>query len=112
VPQPRRLVACFPPRRPGFNPRSYEIYGKQSGIWAIYPFPLPILIPQNIRYLSGADTTGPLVAGVPSGYKLTQLNELEEYLYLKRAKEYVLISSRNVWSINADKSSNGTGTKS
>jgi hypothetical protein len=59
--------------------KSYEICCGQSGTGAgflrVLQFPLPILIPPNVRYSSGAGTIGQLVADVSSGLSLTPPHE-------------------------------------
>jgi hypothetical protein len=51
VPWLRRLVAGFPPRRPGFEPRSRHVgfmmdkVATGAGFLPVLRFPLPILIP-------------------------------------------------------------------
>jgi hypothetical protein len=76
-----RLVAGFPPRRPGFESRLCGICIGLSGIGAgflrVLPFPLSILIPPTAPHSSssGAGTVGQLVADVPSGLGLTTPQE-------------------------------------
>jgi hypothetical protein len=73
VPQLKRLVTGFPPRRPGFSSgQACGVYGGQSGTGAgflrVLRFPLPITPPISPSSKSpGASTIGLLVAVVPSG---------------------------------------------
>jgi hypothetical protein len=81
----RRLVAGFPPRRPGFEPGSghvgfvvdkvalEEVFSEYFGFPCQFSFH-PLL---HIHYhlSSGAGTTGQLAADVPSGLSLTPTQE-------------------------------------
>jgi hypothetical protein len=79
VPELRRLVADFPPRRPGLDPRACGICGGQSstgaGFLRVLRFPPPVLIPESLSVSSGAGTIGQIVADVLSGLSLTPPQE-------------------------------------
>jgi hypothetical protein len=76
-----RLVAGYPPRWSGFDPRSCGICGGQSSIGAgflrVLRFPPTILIPPTAPHSSssGAGKTDQTVADVPSGLSLTPPQE-------------------------------------
>jgi hypothetical protein len=54
MPYFRELVTIFPPRRPGFDPRSCGTYGAQSdigtGFFRLRVFLLPIHTPPTARH--------------------------------------------------------------
>jgi hypothetical protein len=83
----RRLVAGFPPRRPGFQPRSgnvllvvdkvalAQVFSEYFGFPCQFSFHRLL----NIHLLSsGAGTIGQLVADVPSGLSLTPPEETKK----------------------------------
>jgi hypothetical protein len=68
----RRLVAGFPPRRPGFEPRSGHMVDKVAPgqfFSEYFGFPFHRLLHTYHHLSSGAGTTGQIVANVPSGLK-------------------------------------------
>jgi hypothetical protein len=77
----RRLVAGFPPRRPGFNSRSEhvgfvvdnvapgQVFSEYFGFPCQFSFHPLLHIPHHLS--SGAGTIGQTVADVPSGLSLT-----------------------------------------
>jgi hypothetical protein len=84
VPYLRPLVANFPPRRPGFEPRSGHVgfvvdkvaLGQVFSEYFGFPFQFSFHRLLHIHHLSfGAGTIGQLVADVPSGLSLTQPQE-------------------------------------
>jgi hypothetical protein len=87
VPQLRLLVACFPPRRPGVEPRSRhmgfvvhkvamgQVFSEYFGFPCQFPFHLLL---HTHHLSSGAGTIGHLMADVPSGLSLTLLQERKE----------------------------------
>jgi hypothetical protein len=58
----RRLVAGFPPRRPGFNPRSGYVgfvvdeMALRQGFLRALRFPLPVIIPPTAPYSSSSSS--------------------------------------------------------
>jgi hypothetical protein len=72
-----RSVAGFPPRRPGFDPRSCGICGAQSGTGAGFLRVLRLPCQFSFHQLPhthlsfGTGTIGQLVPDVPSGLSLT-----------------------------------------
>jgi hypothetical protein len=84
VPELRRLVAGFPPRRPGFEPRSgyvgFVVDKVALGQVFFEDFSVPCQLSfhrlLHTHHLSSrAGTTGQLVADVPSGLGLTPPQE-------------------------------------
>jgi hypothetical protein len=77
----RRLIAGFPLRRPGFDPRSCGICGGQSDTGACFlralRFPLPILIPPTTPHSSTIRGwyNGTNIGDIPSGLSLTPPQE-------------------------------------
>jgi hypothetical protein len=68
VPQLRRLVASFPSRRPGFDPRSSLVRFVKDKVALANSH-------STKCYISGAGTIGQLLADVPSRLSLTQPHE-------------------------------------
>jgi hypothetical protein len=82
MPQLRRLVSGFPPRRYGFDPRlgrvGFMVDTVAMGFFQYVGFPCQFLFhqPLHTHHLSfEAGTVGPLVAEVPSGLRLTPHHE-------------------------------------
>jgi hypothetical protein len=88
APQRRRLVASFPQRRPGFEPRSGHVgfvvgkvtlgqaFSEYFGFSCQFSFHWLLHIHQHLS--SGAGTIGQLVAEVPSGLSLTPPQETKK----------------------------------
>jgi hypothetical protein len=77
-----RLVAGFPKRRPGFEPRSGHVgfvdRWTGAGFLPVLPFPLPNLIPPTAPHSSGVGTIGQLLAHVTSGLNVTPPQETKK----------------------------------
>jgi hypothetical protein len=87
VPWLKRLVAGFPPRRPGFDPRSGHVgfvvdkvaLGQVFSEYFGFPCQHPIhQLPHNHHLSSGAGTIGQILADVPSGLSLTLPRETKK----------------------------------
>jgi hypothetical protein len=89
----RRLVAGFPSRRTGFEPKSDHVgfvvdkVALGQIISEYFDFPCQFLFHRLLHILhhlsSGAGTVGQLVADVPSGLSLTPLQETKNYTILR-----------------------------
>jgi hypothetical protein len=80
----RRLVAGFPPRRPGFEPWSGHMgfvvdkVALAQLLFRVVLFPMPALIPPVAPYSSSIIRVwynGPVAAAVPNGLSLTPPQE-------------------------------------
>jgi hypothetical protein len=89
APQFRRLVASFPPRRPGFEPGCGNVEfvvdkAHWEGFLRVLRFPLPIFIaptaPQSPSSIIWGWYNRPIVAAVPSGLSLTPLRIIKKIL--------------------------------
>jgi hypothetical protein len=90
VPYLRRLVAGYPPRRPGFEPRSVlvgfvvnkvaleQVFSEYFGF--PFQFSFHLLLHFHHYLSSGTGTIGQLVADVPSGLSLTPHQENKKNL--------------------------------
>jgi hypothetical protein len=92
----RRLVAGFPPRRPGFEPRSGHVgfvvdkvaLGQVFSEYFDFPCQCSFHRLLHTHHLSsGAGTIGQLVADVPSGLSLTPPQETKKKTHLGFARE-------------------------
>jgi hypothetical protein len=123
VPQLRRLVAGFPPRRHGFEPRSSHVVHVGFVVDQVvvgqafceyfdflWQFSFHRLLHIHDHLSSGAGTTGQLVADVPSGLSLTPSQETKKktsrvnitcsLLYTYFLKILYDLTSRRIASIN------------
>jgi hypothetical protein len=101
VPKLRRLVTGFPPRRPGFEPRSGHVgfVVDKVALWQVsseyfgcpHQFSFDRLLHSHHHHhlSSGADTVGEVVTDVQSGLSLTPPQEETVLLFSKTP--YVLL---------------------
>jgi hypothetical protein len=93
------LVAGFPPRRPGFKPRSGDVGFMVDKVTLVqvfseyFGFPCQVSFHQLLHIhhhlSSGAGTIGRLVADVPSGFSLTLP---QESIYKKKKLNKTIIT--------------------
>jgi hypothetical protein len=95
----RRLVADFPPRRPGFEPRSSNVgfMVNKVGLGQVFSqyfgFPCQFSFHRMLHtqhpLSSGAGTIGQTVANVPSGLSLTPPQETKKKIKNKKLRERI-----------------------
>jgi hypothetical protein len=103
APQLGRLVADFPPRRPGFGPRSGHVrfvvdkvaLGKVFSEYFGFPCQFSFHLLLHTQHLSsGAGTICQVVADVPSG--LSGLAEIQSHLNPMYTKAYISVQTKKL----------------